>query len=225
MNQLEHALRGNDACIPLERLDAPLTDRERQHVAGCARCQAELALWEELRDAAPPPGEEAAVQWIAGELRRRRAGRQPAGVPTRMLSMVRARPTLALAASLVLVAGLMFAQWDREPAVSGRQSEANEYRGTRLDVVGPAGDLEKVPEYLEWVAFSGAERYDVTILEVDRTVVWRGVSTATRLVLPAVVAARLTPGKALQWEVRAVDRHGAAVASSAMQRFRLPPRS
>jgi len=68
-------------CIPLQRLDRPLTRSDRQHVDGCARCQTERALWRQFSRPAPASDEGAVVDGVVVELRRRFAAAAGATAP------------------------------------------------------------------------------------------------------------------------------------------------
>lgn len=212
-------------CVPLERFDETLSEQERDHIAHCARCEAEFALWEEFRDATPSAEEGAAVQWIATEVARRRAG-NPAVARERpfrrgWFSVWRLQ-TLAAAAAVVIV-GLTLSQLivDREPAVVAPAADRDTYRSERLEIGGPTGDLRAAPREIHWVPVKGAERYDVVILEVDRTILWRATTREPRIELPAAVIAQFVPGKTILWEVSAHASDGTIVAQSGTQRFRV----
>lgn len=217
-------LRETTDCVPIERFGEELTTQEREHVAHCARCEAEVALWEEFRDATPSPDEGAAVQWIAAEVARRRAGtpaaaRQP-WFNRRWFGVLRPQ-ALAAAAAVVLVALTIGQLADREPAIVTPPSDQNEFRSARIETIAPTGDLPYAPTELSWVAVRGAERYDVEVLEVDRTVLWRASTREPRVQLAAGLTKQFVPGKTILWEVTARGRDGAALAQSGTQRFRV----
>lgn len=208
-------------CIPLERLGEDLTEDERRHVAECARCETELRLWREFHD--PSPGDdERAVRWVAAEIARRRA--TPASTASRPFwspGMFRLPAFAAAAAALLLVATLGYLALDREPGISAPPAGADGYRSAGVQVVGPVGTVPAAPTRLEWKAVEGAARYDVSVLEVDRTVLWRTSCDEPSATLPDRVVAQFVPGKTVLWEVTARDRGGATVALSGMQQFRV----
>jgi hypothetical protein len=213
---LDAASRPTPSCIPFDRLGGALTTSEREHAAGCARCQTELTLFAEINDPAPAPGEGAAVQWVVAELRRRRSH---AGSPSGWRFF---RPRLVAAAStagLVLAVGFM--TWDREPPVRDVPDATGSYRTIQVEAVAPVGDVRGRPRDLEWSPVDGAASYDVVVLEVDRTILWEGASSTTRVSLPEPVVARFVPGKTILWEVTARNRAGEAVAVSGTGRFRV----
>lgn len=210
-------------CVPIERFDDTLTEQERHHIAHCARCEAEFALWEEFRDATPAADEGAAVQWIATEVARRRAGNPAVAREPwfrRGWAGVWRLQTLAAAAAVIVI-GLTLSQLivDREPAVVAPTVDT--YRSGRLDVIAPTGDLRVAPREFRWVAVAGAERYDLVVLEVDRTILWRTSTREPRIDLAPAVIAQFVPGKAILWEVTARGSNEAILAQSGTQRFRV----
>ena len=220
---LDAASRPTPACIPLERLGAPLTTNEREHVAGCARCQTELTLFAEFNESVPAPQEGAAVQWVVAELRRRRsqASATAAGSWSGAWRFLRPQRLLTAAAAAILVLGLGYVTWDREPPVRDVHDATGTYRTIQLQAVAPVGDVRDAPRSLEWSPVDGAVSYDVVVLEVDRTIVWQGASATTRVSLPEPVVARFEPGKTILWEVTARNRAGEVLAVSGSGRFRV----
>jgi len=218
---LDAASRPTPSCIPFDRLGGDLTATEREHVSGCARCQTELTLFAEINDPAPAAGEGAAVQWVVAELRRRRshasADRRSGSAGWRVLRL----PGLLAAAAAVFVLAVGYAAWDREPPVRDLRDAGGGYRTLELQALAPSGDVRAAPRDLEWSPVDGAARYDVVVLEVDRTVLWQGASTTARVSLPGPVVARFEPGKTILWEVTARTRDGAVVAVSGTGRFRV----
>ena len=126
---------------------------------------------------------------------------------------------VAAAASLAIVGYLA---WDPEPRVGQPAPGEQVNRTATVDVVAPIGDVPKAPAELAWVAVDGAARYEVQVLEVDRTILWRTTSLSERVLLPASVVERIVPGKTLLWEVTAIGGSGTSIASSGTQRFRVP---
>jgi hypothetical protein len=215
-------LQRTGRCIPIERLAENLTPEEHSHVAHCARCQAELALWSRINDEEETLGEAAAVASIAAAVRGRVAGTAPSNVVSlrRRSNVVAFRAPLAAAATLVIAIAAGVFVTNREPSIEGAPSVVNVYRSASVDVIEPTGDLASAPSLLRWKTAAGATRYDVRVMEVDRTVLWRGSTTSSQVQLPAPVIAQFVPGKTVLWQVQA--RRGEAVlAESGMQRFRV----
>ena len=71
---LDAALAPREQCIAVERLAGELDGKEREHVASCARCRTELALYRDFESDAASAEERAASEWIVARLRRGRAG-------------------------------------------------------------------------------------------------------------------------------------------------------
>ena len=207
----QKALEPTPQCIPPERLGESLSDAEREHVASCARCQAELALFHEFQQGEETPE----GQWIATELRRRLE--TPSNVkvfaPWRRFAGV-----LAAAAAAVIVIGSGLWMQYREPSIE--HGNTNIYRSGRLEAIAPSGDLTETPKELRWTPVAGATSYGVRLLEVDRTPVWSAETKEARIALPASVATQCLPGKTLMWDVTA-RRGSATVATSDTQRFRV----
>lgn len=221
---LKTQLQAGDGCLSIERLGEPLTAAERAHVDGCARCEAELALWQQFNEAVPAPDEGAAVRWITSELRRRLQPARTEGAGARwhkVFQTVSLRPALGLAAAAALaVVVISSVARDPEPAV-GETSGEQVYRSAAVRVIAPTGDLDRVPSVLEWTPFPDVSRYDVELLEVDRTRLWRTTTREPRVALPKSVIDKIVPGKTLLWEVAALDGSGKVLGTSGPQRFRV----
>jgi len=227
-NRAQESLRAvigpTEACVPIDHFGA-LSDAEQRHVSQCAHCEAELVLWQEFEGETPAADEGAAVNWIAAEVgRRREATAIPSSHPARFRWF--GRPGLAAAAAaIVLVAGLAYAVRDREPAVQA-PGTSEVYRGTEITGTNPVGNVYQVPDLaLKWSSVEGADRYDVSVLEVDGTVLWRTSTSNPEAALPSDVVSKLVPGKTVTWEVTARDRSGAVIAASGTQRLTVVPRS
>lgn len=226
---LSSDLQPTPACISLERLGTELTAAERAHVDECARCQAELALWEAFNEPSrDDDAERESVEWIVARLQQARIAARAAGVPTpaRKVGFPPFRALLGVAAAIMVAATLGYVVWDGEPAVGPPVTE-QVYRTASIEIVSPSGDIAGPPTALVWVASPAAARYDVRVQEVDGVVMWRATSLSPRVDLPDDVISRIVPGKTLMWEVTALDDSGKAVAQSGAQRFRVPvtPRS
>ena len=216
------ALRRGPACIALERFDEALTVAEREHVRTCPRCHTEFALWQKFNEATSVPEGSAAEQWIVAELGRRRGPSNDAvGSYSRKPMWLRIPAWSAAAAAVALVATLGYVTRSRAPVVRGFPDAKMTYRSGQLRVISPVDDVNVVPTALEWEKLPDAERYDVTMLEVDRSPFWEATVSGTRLALPQSVIERLVPGKTVLWEVTARNSSGATLASSGLLRFRV----
>lgn len=189
----------------------------------CPRCQSEMALWLEFEKSEPVEGEGAAVAWIERELKRRRQAAPVAAVPwwKRLGFLPAYRMSGALAALVVLAGVTAFVARQRAVPVPGGGETEMVFRSESLQVTAPVGDVDLVPQELQWKVVSGAARYSVEVLEVDRHSVWRGETSEARVTVPAEVRRLIVPGKTLLWEVTAKNGQGQTVANSGPQRFRL----
>ena len=219
---LKQSLGATQDCLAPERLAEPFTDPEREHVERCSRCQTELRLWQEFEQAEPLPAEGAGVQWIVAELARRNS---PVARPTAPWRFGWFAPRLRRwavgVASIAMIGTVGYLAWDREPAVRERTSVAETYRSGQIQIVQPTGDLHTAPHALEWMATPGAVSYDIEILEVDRTPLWRATSSAPRIDLPSSIVRQLVPGKTILREIRARNAANAVIAETGTERFRL----
>ena len=216
----DRALRPSADCIPIERFGEAWTAGEAEHLAGCARCQTELAVWQAFDASTPTADEGAAVQWIVAELARR-AAQAPSSVPDRAWWWRTHPRWVAAAATIAIAAVVGYGMWDPEPGIRVRQDAPLVYRSVRVQAIAPVGDIAAAPHVLEWAPLSGAVVYDIQMMEVDRVPLWYGSASSTRIEIPSGVVARLVPGKTVWWEVTARNASGAALAESGMQRFRV----
>jgi hypothetical protein len=214
-------LRATSQCPPIERLGGELTLRERAHASHCARCKAEMALWEEFRSEELAADEVEAVRWISSQL-----GNATAAETSNVVSMLSRRPAApnrALAAAATLAFAVAIGGYviqNREPAIDGALSSRDSYRSSQIEATVPTGDLAAAPPQLRWTAVAGATSYEVVVLEADKTVLWRGMSKGSEIALPADVVAQFVPGKTIFWEVTA-RRGGGTLAQSGTLRFRV----
>jgi hypothetical protein len=222
--ELERQLRRDVNCIPIERFGRALANAERDHLAGCARCQAELALWKNFVDLDPIPSEDAATAWVAAEVQRRRAASRLGSTATTRASGWTRHSTGAVflaAASVLLAAVVGYVSWDPEPRLSDPPLAEQVYRTASIQALAPTADVDVAPKAFTWVAHDAAVRYDVRVFEVDGTTLWTASSSVARLDLPAAVSSQFVPGKTVLWTVTAHDSGGTQVAASGTQRFRV----
>ena len=225
MNPWQRELERTPDCVAIERFAESLTIAEREHIAHCVRCEAEMALWQQFKDDEPAADEGAAVQWVAAETRRRLKtpadDRKPVGW-SEWIGSLRPR-TLALAATLLVAAAIGYVTWDRGvPSITKPDAGARIYRSGGLQLIAPSGDVAAPPVELRWQAAAGAARYEIELREVDGTVIWRGSVAETHVALPASVAAQILPGRTFLWQVKATTSDGAVLAESETGRFRMP---
>jgi hypothetical protein len=218
------ALQPTPDCLAADRLTGDLTPHEIQHVAGCARCQAERNLWEEFQESRPGE-DEATVRDIAAELRRRRHLKTSTlAFPTPSVAQPRrlAVPAwLQIAAGLAVTTALGYGLWDRQPVLRDPGPAAPVYRSLSIETAAPDGDLAAAPRAFEWTPTDGVVRYDLKVREVDGTEFWSGSSAEPLLLVPPDVQLRIQPGKTLLWEVIGITARGDIAARSTPRRFRV----
>jgi hypothetical protein len=230
--QWKAALAATEECLSLEELSRHAErspgdqgkDRVSSHLSSCPRCQTELAMLQEFERATPRPDEAAAVSVIAAELKRRSGSRMGRLVTRKIFAPRRiGTAAMALAAMLLLIAGGLYLRSEKEPVlVSDGSSGQTLLRSQAMTLLEPKGDLERSPTELRWQAVPGAVRYSVKLMEVDRAVLWQSSSEQTSVALPQPVREKIIPAKTLLWEVTAIEAGGKAVATSPVERFRVP---
>jgi len=212
---LHDELRPTADCIPLDRIGEPLTDAAREHVRACSRCESELALFREFESGETSEDEQRDVSAIVGRLR---SVEQPRNVVSFAERKSRLQPrVLAVAAMLILVVAIGYLSRSREEI--GLQP-GDTYRSSRVEGLTPGGDVSHAPNGLSWMTVAGATDYDVQVVEVDRTILWRVSTRNTRVELPPAVVAQLVPGKTVLWQVTA-RRGGTVVAESEAVKIRV----
>ena len=128
----------------------------------------------------------------------------------------------AAASLLVIVAACVYSRRGAAPEIQWTPDNSNRItRSGTLVLHAPAGDLTSIPTKLQWSEVPGAASYEVRILEVDQTVLWRGSTTASELTLPQEIRQRLVPGKTMLWNVTGRDAAGQNIAVSETGKFRL----
>lgn len=240
--QLQKALGQTAACPEMEQLgryaDGAIEPLQKagmeQHVAGCGYCQAELALLREFEAAEVRPEEQRPVAWIRARLQDRAQELQGGTRKPEARSWLEAifatpmlgRAALVLGCLLILVSGSLYLRRGSAPVLNtGAGSGSEVMRSNDVAPIAPRGDLTVAPTSLEWQALPGAIRYQVQIMEVDRSELWKGETAATQIAFPDGVRARMAPAKSLLWQVIAFDAAGRRIGSSNPEKFRLSPQS
>ena len=218
------ALGQGEECPALDHLIELLSIKNaatEAHVASCAHCTTELALFREFEQPAVRTDEKADVEAIVARLR------QNSPVPKaswwKSMWTMRWMVPASVAMAAILVGLVLWAPGRNTPApeVSGGDDAV---RSARLEIVSPTGTLWEAPGSLQWVAVKGAARYKVTLDEVDRTAVWSATVESSNAALPPDVLAKVVPRKTFAWQVVALDARGAVIADSGSQRFRMEKR-
>lgn len=236
-DNLKVALATTPECLTPEQLEQVLqTKQSTSHLDQCPRCQAELAMLKAFASDDPLPGEGAGVAWISSQLDRRlneiKAGAKgPAEVPLAQEAkpswIVRifgqkgfawALPVAGVAA--LAIAGAFFLRPEKAPKLQASlETQRAVYRSQELQVVGPVGEVQRLPTELSWQGAEGSSNYHVVIMEVDRAPIWSGETRSTSIEIPHAVRAQFLPGKPLLWQVTAHDAQGHLLSTSQVQRF------
>lgn len=234
---LKSSLGKTPHCLTPEQLEALLDGKQtNSHLASCPRCQAEFTLLKTFESESPLPDEGAAVGWISAQLARQQENIKN---PSRVRSVSTNAKTQASwwatifgvgawrwaipVTAAAVIAGVMLLRTPKEPELQANAGgQPAIYRSQEVELVAPIGDLQRLPQTLQWHAFPGAEIYKVKIMEVDHSPLWTGDSKQTSMEIPAAVRAKMLPGKPILWQVTAVDEHGRVQGSSQIQRFVSP---
>jgi hypothetical protein len=237
MNELiKEALKRGPACPPLETLAFALTLNDNdsrkadasRHIAGCPCCRADYLLQCDFQNIVSLPEEEDVLHSIAHSLGDPvprpgvprpipiRAARQRWFQTPRVLTGIAAAAVL----SVVAIGVREHRVESLDPAVSGSAT----YRSAAVQAVFPIGDLQQTPSDFHWTATPDAHSFVLTVMEVDRTVVYSTWVRGTNLAMPSEVRTSLQPGRTLLWTVKALDADGTVFQESKIERFRLAGR-
>jgi hypothetical protein len=222
------ALDRTPECPGLEALaETPRPPEIEQHVEHCSHCRTELALLREFETAEPGPEELASVQWIESELRKRQTPAVAARpsvwerlsgwfAPGRQQVWVMAAATLMV----LVAAGLYF-----RPDGTARPAAAPDrtvWRSGKFAAIGPVGEVSTSPREFRWEPVADATNYRLQLMEVDRTVIWTGESSAPDVAIPDAVRAQFLPGRSFEWQAIARNAAGEQLAATDLQTFHIP---
>jgi hypothetical protein len=224
---VSQALGPQPGCPGLDQLVESLSvpnSETQAHLASCPHCTTELALFQQFQEESPAPREKADVDAIVARLRKNSPVVRVSWWKPFFSTLWRTQGLVP--ASLVLAAivvGLFVWSPGRSgsnqgPLVSG---EGDVVRSAKVAVVGPSGSVRMRPEKLEWLAVKGAVSYKVSMSEVDGTPTWSATVENAGAALPGDVLVKVVSHKAFNWQVQALDSHGAVIADSGRQQFRV----
>ena len=213
---------GSDACPDLDELFRILGEEKparefEEHLERCPRCATEAAMYREFESGGLRPGEQDDIAWVVRRLQQE----DPAAAPprsqrgdggwisslARRLSSLGWRPLAPLAAAIALAMVL----WTWSPGVPDvvDVSDAPTLRAGQIESLEPTGVLTAAPTELRWEAVPGAAVYQVRVLEIDRTELWRADTTEASVAMPADIREKMVIGRRVLWEVTALDSAGA----------------
>jgi hypothetical protein len=157
------------------------------------------------------------VTWIAARLASPPVRRAPVFSPFRIRVA-----SLAIAAMLIVIAGGLYLRDTARPGLDPHPSQGV-LRSGEIQGLAPAGDIDRVPDSFVWDVVPAAVRYEVEVLEVDGTVLWKTTSYEAQAAVPDVLKAKILPRKALLVHVLAFDSANQRIAESQPTRFRIQP--
>lgn len=232
---LQHSLGPGKDCPPIERLELCLSADTasaelKQHVDGCTYCRTELEMLRQFEAGPRDAAEAAAARAISDRLAARLPGvyGMPARVPEsdpwwKRVFQVRwlAPAALAMAGVLIAIAVGIQMRHRNAPGLDIETTGQDVYRSGAVSVIAPVGDLREMPAEIQWQPVNGAVSYDVRVMEVDQTELWKSTAMGTHIDLPKSVQSRIVPAKTLLLQVTARDSAGRKLAESETVRFRL----
>jgi hypothetical protein len=219
-------------CLPLEVLERMMENasssdpKAAAHLAGCAHCQAELAMLKSFEQSMPSADEGAAVAWIAAQLERQQnapaAQQKVTRVPfwRTMLRVPYLAGAAALAAVLVLGISLHNGNSDGPSKINPGLGSGN-FRSGAIHLLSPIADQNTVPQEFRWDAVQGAASYSVELKDVAGTTLASAKSAQNVLPVTPEMKANLLSGKPLKWKVTALDAAGNEIASSSTAQFKV----
>ncbi|HWZ46541.1 MAG TPA: hypothetical protein VNW97_23915 [Candidatus Saccharimonadales bacterium] len=228
LNAWRKGVSADEDCLSLEMLQGlvegvPPGTPAAAHLAGCPRCQAELAMLRSFE--LPPSGanDQAAVEWITARLQHAEYVPSPAArIPWWGTWMTIPRLSGAVAATVMVGLALsLYVSNRQERPLFTPTSENENMRSTDIRLTVPSGDLDQAPGEFRWEASPLAKSYSIQLLEVDGTEYWNGQSAKNFLTTSRELKAKMHPGKTLLWKVTALDASGKPIASSGRGRFRV----
>jgi hypothetical protein len=232
---LARALAPGKDCPPIEKFEVCIEGDAvpaelAHHLESCAYCRTELEL---LRSFYAPPRDAAEAEAVRVIAARLQSPRQPARekaepwwarvFQARWWSLNHLSPAL-MAAACVLIAVAAGLQWRNS---TGHHLYVTEHpdqdvlRSGAIKILSPSGDLNAIPDQVQWEQAPGAAQYRVSILEVDHNPLWAESTRLNQVELPASVKSKIVPAKTILVQVVAFDRSGGKLAESDFVRFRL----
>ena len=94
-------------------------------------------------------------------------------------------------------------------------------RSALIRGVEPEGEVAEFPAQIRWEAVAGAASYEVSLMEVDRTVIFHNSFTTPVLEVPVNIRRLVVPGKMVVLSIRATDANGVELAQSGQKKIRV----
>lgn len=212
--------------------DAAALKRWSGHLQSCAYCKTELHLLHTFMKGEVGEG----ASKVAELLRKKSKHILQQAFPTpkrepwwRVAFSARQMAFAMMATAAILLATgvvIFLRSTTYRPQMEARnQSGPAVLRSAAFNIVSPAGDLQEPPKEIRWEAVPQASTYQVRVLEVDRTELWKGSTSGDHVDLPATIQDKIVPSKTLFAEITAFDSSGSTIATTGLVRFRLEPKS
>jgi hypothetical protein len=226
---LSTAYENQGECPPpeswLEQELAGLSAGERQeleiHAESCPRCAAERLLAESFEQDEMDLSQ-SEIAGLISKLGTPDAGKI-AEFPTQPAKKSNWPVRWAIAASLVLAAGLTFQLIRSQPPALPDAPRIEVTRSTSLELLQPIGEVSSVPEEMQWSAFEGAELYRLIVTAVDGAILWELTTGEVEVAIPAEIQAKFLPGVTYSWSVEALQSSHAVIGRSESRQFRIRP--
>ena len=210
--------------LEAELAEIPNADRERlqSHADSCARCAAERELAASFDRSEIDLGDEE-LRSLIGELEQ--TGSDTGSAVSTLGSNSGPSPwtRLALAAMLVLVAGLVFQLSRPEVPPLPGLPVGGVTRSGNLDLLRPVGEVATMPLEMSWNDVEGATRYRVVVSAVDGATLWETTTPNSTIRIPDELRSNLRPAVSYRWMVEALDASDISVGRSDTLEFRIDP--
>jgi len=208
-------------------------NRFAKHFETCTYCQTEVQLFKKFLAAdvvAQTPDAAKAAELLRSRSKQIFRQAFPVPEPTpwwKSAFTVRrmAQVSLAMAALLLFAAAIVFLRSSpSQPQLEARNQTGQEVlRSGSFALLSPVGDLQERPKEIVWEKVAQASSYQIRLLAVDGTEIWKATAADTRIELPAAVREQIVPAKTLLAEITAFDASGAQLGGTGQVRFRLLP--
>lgn len=235
---IKTALAPTAECLSSQQLEAAAAGVvSGTHLAQCLRCQTEVAMLRSFESEARLPDEGAAITWISERLQghfaeiTQSAGRKSAKGQHRQADLLRRiaalgkqRVLIPLCVVVAMIASALLLERPNEPRLNVQLDYGHTVsRSEEIRILGPAGELRQPPTELRWSVVSGVTKFEVAIMEVDHSMIWKWKTNDNFVTIPPAVRDKLRPRKSLLWQVKAFDAQGKELAASQIQRFVVLP--
>lgn len=231
---LRTALGPTSDCPSIDDLEQVLTGQISpsttiaRHVHSCSYCRTEMEMLSAFSTVQDPPSEQ--VKQVVARLQANSKKVFPkiptAETPSWWERAFSARhlvqASLAMAAVLLVAAVMLKLNTAKSPSLEAANQTAHEvFRSGSFDLISPVGDIQEPPKEIRWDKVDGAATYQIRVLEVDRSELWKAETQDTHIDVPQAILDRIVPAKTLFCEIDAFNSSGMKVSGTGLVRFRL----